>query len=68
MMDEKLFDVLMQRLDRIEDKIDNNFKETEESIDEIKEDVRKLKTKFAIIAITFGLAGGKISSLLPFLK
>lgn len=67
-MDKELFDILISRLDRLEDKLEGQFEKTDESIEEIKEDVRKLKTKFAVIAITFGLAGGKISSFLPFLK
>ena len=67
-MDKDQIELFFSRLDRLEDKIDEHFTKTDETISGVKEDVNKLKTRFAMIAISFGLAGGKISSLLPFLK
>lgn len=37
-------------------------------IQDLRKEIWTLKTRFAVIAMTMGLAGGKISSFLPFLK
>lgn len=31
-------------------------------------DISTLKTKFMLVAMTMGLAGGKVSTIIPFLK
>ena len=34
----------------------------------LRKDVSTLKNRFMLVAVTMGLAGGKLSALLPFLK
>jgi len=56
-MENQNFTILMEEI-----------REIRKEIKELRNDVWSLKTRFAIIACTFGLAGGKLSSMLPFLK
>lgn len=44
------------------------IRQNRKEIKELRKEVWSLKSRFAIIAITMGLAGGKISAFLPFLK
>lgn len=39
-----------------------------EKIEESNKDITTLKTRFMMVALTMGLAGGKIGAILPFLK
>ena len=39
-----------------------------QEIKELRKEIWTLKTRFALIAMTLGVAGGKLSSFLPFLK
>ena len=34
----------------------------------LRQEVWTLKTRFMLIAVTMGIAGGKLSSILPFLR
>jgi len=54
--DDKVIDIILAevRLNRKE-------------IKELRRDISVLRARFAIIAVLMGLAGGKVSTLLPFL-
>lgn len=79
MNSEKMFEVLLEELrtHRTESREDINrlYEEikalregTHKEIESVKKDINTLKTRFMIVAVSMGLAGGKISSMLPFLK
>jgi len=45
-----------------------DIRELRAEIKDQRKDIWTLKSRFMIIAISMGLAGGKISTILPFLK
>lgn len=61
-------ELLLQELRMLRTDINEMRKELYGEIDSVKKDVNTLKTRFMIIAVTMGLAGGKISSFLPFFR
>lgn len=67
-MDDKFSELLLQELQNIRNELVDMRKDHGKEMASVKKDVNSLKTKFMIVAVTMGLAGGKISSYLPFLK
>ena len=65
---DKLLEVLLEELRQIRNDIKEMRKDLYVEIEATKKDVATLKTRFMFVAITMGLAGGKISAVLPFLK
>jgi hypothetical protein len=75
MENDKLLEVLLEELreirtsiSKVDDKMDDMRKEFYAELEKTNKDVSTLKTRFMFVAITMGLAGGKISAVLPFLK
>jgi len=67
-MDEKLFEVLMEELRLLRSDVKELRGDLYGEIKDTKKDIGSLKTRFMLVAITMGLAGGKASAILPFLK
>ena len=44
------------------------IRQNRKEIQSLKKDIWILKSRFMMIAVTMGLAGGKLSTILPFLK
>ena len=61
-------ELLLQELQNIRNELRDMRKEHGQEMASVKKDVNSLKTKFMFVAVTMGLAGGKISAYLPFLK
>ena len=68
MENDKLVEVLLEEFRLLRQEIKEDGLRRDKNMDDIKKDVNALKTKFMLVAISMGLAGGKISSFLPFLK
>jgi len=60
--------LLIEELRLVRQDIRELRSEVNEDLKEVKKDVTSLKTKFMLVAVTMGLAGGKFGSLLPFFK
>lgn len=65
---DKLVEVLLDELRLLRQDIKEDRIKIYEDIEDLKKDIGTLKTRFMMVAITMGLAGGKLSALLPFLK
>ena len=55
--DDKLLEVILEEL-----------REVRTDIKELRKEQSTLKTRFMMVAITMGVAGGKLSAIFPFLK
>ena len=53
--------------DRMLDVILEEVRVNREEIKELRKEIATLRTRFAVVAICFGVAGGKLSTLLPFI-
>lgn len=60
--------LLIQELRLLRQDIKELRKDLYTEIESTKKDVNALKTRFMIVAITMGIAGGKASAVIPFLK
>ena len=78
-MDNDTLQLILSRFDKLEEKFEKridsfaeNIREesvlTRQDMNKVKRDINALKTKFAIIALSLGMAGGKLAEFLPFLK
>jgi len=75
MREDKLIELLIDEVRSVRNLIEDDRKERREEIKNIYEkinesnrDLNSLKTRFMIVAVTMGTAGGKLSSLIPFLR
>ena len=68
MRDDKFAELVLQELRLIREEFRELRKEHGEEMSSVKKDVNSLKTKFMMVAITMGLAGGKLSAFIPFFK
>lgn len=66
--DDKLVEVLIEELRLVRADIKNLEDRFGDKLERQNRDINALKTKFMIVAITMGLAGGKIGTYFPFLK
>jgi hypothetical protein len=65
---DKLVEVLLEELRLLRRDIKEDRIKIYRDMEELKKDIGTLKTRFMMVAITMGLAGGKLSAFLPFLK
>ena len=69
-MDEnsKLIELLVGEVHSLRGELREMRKEIHDEIVKSNNSMNRLNTKFMVIALTMGVAGGKISAILPFLK
>ena len=67
-MDDKMAELLIEEIRLLRQEIKEMRQEFYKELGGAKKDITTLKTRFMIVAVTMGLAGGKISSVIPFLK
>ena len=67
-MDEKLFEVLMEELRLLRSDVKELRGDLYGELKDTKKDISSLKTRFMLVAVTMGLAGGKVSAIIPFFK
>lgn len=65
---DKLLEVLIEEIREIRNDIKDMRREIYEEIHKTSKDVSTLKLRFMAVAVTMGVAGGKLSALFPFLK
>lgn len=79
MENEKLFELLIEEVrtlrqesrdthNRLFDEMKSMRNDFDTKMDGTSKDINSLKTRFMIVAISMGMAGGKVSAMLPFLK
>lgn len=68
MTNDKMFELLLEELRLLRVEIKDLRSDLYGELEKSNKDISALKTRFMIVAISMGLAGGKLSSLLPFLK
>lgn len=68
MNNDKMFELLLEELRLLRTELKDMRQEFHGELDAAKKDINALKTRFMLVAISMGLAGGKLSALLPFLK
>ena len=65
---DKLVEVLIEELRLLRSDIKAMDEKFDQKLESANKDISALKTKFMIVAITMGLAGGKIGTYFPFFK
>jgi len=65
---DKLLEVLLTELRGLRAELHEMKKDLYSEINDTKKDISTLKTRFMLVAVTMGVAGSKISAILPFLK
>jgi hypothetical protein len=65
---DKLLEVLLEEVRELRSDIKDMRHEVFLEIHKTSKDISTLKFRFMAVAITMGLAGGKVSALIPFLK
>ncbi len=68
MENDKLLEVLLEELRAMRSDIKALDEKFDNKLNAVERDVSTLKTRFMFVAITMGLAGGKIGTFFPFLK
>lgn len=58
----------MQSNDQMTDLLLEEIRQNRKEIQELRKEVWALKSRFVAIAVAMGLAGGKLSQILPFLS
>jgi len=54
--------------ERMLDVVLDEVRMNREEIKELRKEISTLRTRFAVVAVSLGLAGGKLSTFLPFLS
>ena len=66
--DDKVAEILIEEFRLLRQEMREMRNDFHTELKAVNKDVNTLKTRFMLVAITMGVAGGKLSAIFPFLK